>query len=163
MAASMILDIPSIPGESNDSKYLGKIEIDSFNFGETQSGTAAFGSGTGSGRVSMNDFTLTKHADKSSPKLLEKCAAGEHIPNATLILRRSGDQSGELVEYFRAEFSDLMVSSYQTSGSDGDAGLPIEHIAFNFATIKITYTIQKAGGSGGFVAAGYDVRTNAVT
>jgi type VI secretion system secreted protein Hcp len=162
MAASIILDIPSIPGESNDAKYAGKIEIDSFDFGQTQTGSSAFGSATGAGRVHMNDFSFTKHADKSSPKLMEKCASGEHIPSATLILRRSGDTGGDLVEYFRAEFSDLMVSSYQTSGADGDSGLPVEQIAFNFAAIKVTYSIQKKGAAAGRVMAGYDVRQNVV-
>ena len=124
MAASAILDIPTIPGESNVEKFKGKIEIDNFNWGQSQSGSSQFGSGSGAGKVSFHDFSFTKHTDKSSPKLFEKCATGEHIPNATLILRKSGDMGGELVEFFRAEFTDLIVSSFQTSGHDGDAGLP---------------------------------------
>ena len=163
MAASAILDIPTIPGESNDEKFKGKIEIDNFNWGQSQSGSSQFGSGSGAGKVSFHDFSFTKHTDKSSPKLFEKCATGEHIPNATLILRKSGDMGGELVEFFRAEFTDLIVSSFQTSGHDGDAGLPTENISFNFAAVKKTYTIQEKGKPGGKISASHDVRQNITT
>ena len=163
MAASAILDIPTIPGESNDEKFKGKIEIDNFNWGQSQSGSSQFGSGSGAGKVSFHDFSFTKHTDKSSPKLFEKCATGEHIPNATLILRKSGDMGGELVEFFRAEFTDLIVSSFQTSGHDGDAGLPTENISFNFSAVKKTYTIQEKGKPGGVISASHDVRQNITT
>ena len=70
---SALLQIPGIQGESRDSKYPGSagwMELDGWGFGQTQSGTSAYGSGSAAGRVSMEDFTFNKHFDKSSVKVV---------------------------------------------------------------------------------------------
>jgi len=41
------LKITGIPGESNDSKHKGEIEIESFTWGEHQTATASHGGGLG--------------------------------------------------------------------------------------------------------------------
>ena len=43
------LKIDGIPGESMDTKHKDEIQVLSFSFGESQSGTMAFGGGGGSG------------------------------------------------------------------------------------------------------------------
>ena len=135
------------------------MELDGWGFGQTQSGTSAYGSGSAAGRISMEDFTFNKHFDKSSVKLFELCARGQFIDNATLLVRRTGAKSGELEDYFKIEFQGLIISSYQTSGSAGDSGLPNESISFNFVSHKNTYFVQRDGSPAGQVMAGYNVKT----
>jgi type VI secretion system secreted protein Hcp len=162
MAVSFLLDITAIPGESVDpnSAYNQKIEIDGWSFGASQSGIMQAGSGRATGKVSVQDFTFTKHADKSSPKVLEQCATGDHIQAATLIARRTGQTGGGLTPYLNVIFTDLIISSYQTSGSNGDSGLPAEHISFNFTKIQYQYTPQNQGKSLGTLSASYDLKTS---
>lgn len=156
---SALLYIPGVKGESKDAKYPEWIEIDGWSFGQSQTGTSAFGTGSAAGRVSMEDFTFNKHFDKSSVKLFELCASGQYIDSATLLVRRTGSKSGQLEDFFRIDFKGLIISSYQTSGAAGDSGLPSESISFNFMEHKNTFYIQKDGAAAGQVIAGYNVKT----
>ena len=162
MAVSYLLDVTGIPGESQDdnSAYNNKIEIDGYSFGASQSGVMQAGSGRTAGKVSVQDFAFTKHADISSPKLAQACATGDHIQQATLTCRRTGLTGGGLTPYLQVVFTDLIISSFQTSGSNGDAGLPAENISFNFAKIEYQYTPQDAGASKGTLRAAYDLKTS---
>ena len=156
---SALLYIKGVPGEAQDSMYKEWIEIEGWNFGENQSGSSAFGAGSGAGKVSMQDFQFHKHFDKSSIKLFEKCATGEQISDASLLVRRSGASSGDLENYYRVDFKDLIISHYSTSGGAGDSGLPAESIAFNFAAHTSTYFIQKDGQLVGQLGTSYSVKT----
>jgi len=162
MAVSFILDITGIPGESSDdnSTFNQKIEIDGWGFGHSQSGVSQAGTGRATGKVTVQDFTFTKHVDISSPKLVEYCATGNQISSATLYARRTGLVGGGLTPYLNVVFTNLIISSYQTSGSNGDSGLPAEHISFNFAKIEYQYTPQDAGASLGTLRASYDLTTS---
>jgi len=119
------LKLDGIQGESNDSKHKNEIEIESFSWGEAQSGTASFGGGMGGGKVQMQDFHFVMRVNKASPKLMLACATGDHIKNGILICRKAGK---EQQEYLKVVFTDLMVSSYQMGGSPGASVLPLEQI-----------------------------------
>ena len=59
-----------IDGESLDDKHKNEIEIDSFSWGVTQSGTAGrTGTGQGAGKASFQDIHFTAKVNKSSPTL----------------------------------------------------------------------------------------------
>lgn len=45
-------------------KHEGRIQVESWSFGATSSGTHASGGGGGSGKVSVHDISLTKNSDK---------------------------------------------------------------------------------------------------
>src|SRR6266446_3703664 len=70
MAVDYFLKLEGIQGESKDSKHQDEIEIGSFSFGATQSGSFSAMGGGGSGKVSMQDFHFTIPTQKASPKLL---------------------------------------------------------------------------------------------
>ncbi len=151
------LKIDGIEGESQDSKHKGEIELASWSFGATQSGTMHAGGGGGAGKVSVKDIHIVKNVDKGSPKLFGACATGEHIKKAVLIARKAGkDQQ----EYLKMTMSDVLVSEYNTCGS-GQAGLPTDEISLNFGKIEIEYKEQKADGTlGGVVKSGWDLKQN---
>ena len=154
-AVDYFLKLTGIDGESTDSKHKGSIDIESWSWGETQSGASSFGGGGGAGKVQMQDFHFTMRVNKASPKLMLACASGEHIKEAILTCRKAGkDQQ----EYLKITFSDLLVSSYQTGGSKGDV-IPMDQIALNFSKISFDYKEQKGDGTlGGSVKAGYDLK-----
>jgi type VI secretion system secreted protein Hcp len=52
----------------------------------------------------------------------------------------------------------VLISSYQTAGTTGDAS-PVDSVSLNFAKVHVEYKQQKADGSlGGSIKAGWDVK-----
>jgi type VI secretion system secreted protein Hcp len=140
-AVDYFLKIDGIQGESRDDRHKDEIDIESFSWGETQSGTFAVGGGGGSGKVSMQDFHFTMTVNKASPALFLACAQGEHIKNAILTCRKAGkDQQ----EFMKVTMNDVLVSSFQIGGAGGV--VPTDQISLNFAKIEVEYKEQDATG-----------------
>ncbi len=133
MAVDYFLKLDGIDGESKDHKHQDWIEIGSFSFGATQTGSFSAMGGGGAGKVSM--------------------ANGNHIPKGVLVCRKAGKEQQEFLKY---TFSDLLVSSFQTGGS---SETPMDQVSLNFAKIEVEYKEQKADGTlGGSIKAGYDLK-----
>ena len=156
MAVDYFLKIQGIEGESKDHKHANEIDLLSFSWGETQTGTHAGGGGGGGGKVSMQDFHFVMKTNKASPKLLLACANGEHIKEATLTCRKAGK---EQQEFMKIKFYDMLVSSYQTGGSSTADEIPMDQISLNYATMEYEYREQQADGTlSGPIKAGYDLK-----
>ena len=134
------LKIDGVEGESTDDKHKGQIEIDSFSWGVSNAGSMATGGGTG--KASFSDFTITKTVDKSSPKLMQAVATGEHLKTVDLSMRKAG---GTQMDYYVIHLEDVLVSSYSTSGGSGEA--PMESISFNYQKIEFQYIPTNADGT----------------
>ncbi len=152
------LKIEGIDGESADHKHAKEIDVESFSWGEVQSGTHSGGGGGGAGKVAMQDFHFVMKVNNASPKLMVACANGEHIKKAVLTCRKAGkDQQ----EFMVVTMSDLLVSSYQTGGSGHGDIVPTDQISLNFAKIEMSYKPQKPDGTlGAATLAGWDVKAN---
>ena len=90
MAVDYFLKLDGIDGESADSKNKGQIDLQSFSWGEAQTGTHGAGGGGGAGKVQMQDFHFVMKNNKASPKLMLACANGEHIKKGVLTCRKAG-------------------------------------------------------------------------
>jgi type VI secretion system secreted protein Hcp len=157
-AVDYFLKIDGIDGESQDSKHKNEIHIESWSFGATQHGSSSVSGGGGAGKVAMQDFHFVMGVNKASPKLMLACASGEHIKKAVLVCRKAGKEQQEYLKY---EFSDFLVSSYQTGGSGHSEVLPMDQISLNFSKISVEYKEQKSDGTlGGSVKAGWDLKGN---
>jgi type VI secretion system secreted protein Hcp len=155
-AVDYFLKIDGIEGESEDAKHPKEIHVLSFSFGASQAGSFAVGGGGGSGKVQMQDFHFMMNINKASPKLLLKCANGEHIPNAVLTARKAGKDQ---LDYMSIKMSDLLVSSYQDNGDAGANSLPTDSISLNFAKIEFEYKAQDSKGAlGAPVKMKYDLK-----
>ena len=107
--------------------------------------------------MQFQDFHFSTNVSKASPVLLKFCATGEHIKEATLSVRKSGESQQD---FMFIKMNDVLVSSYNSAGSRGDA-LPAEQVSLNFAKIEFTIKTQNADGSlGGEVRAGWDLKAN---
>jgi type VI secretion system secreted protein Hcp len=157
MAVEYFLRIDGIEGESTDSKHKGEIDVQSWSWGESSSGSAG-GGGGGAGKVQMQDFAFTARLSKASPALLLACASGKHLKSAVLTGRKAGKGQQEFLTF---SLSDLLVSSYQAGGSEGDEVGPMDAVSLNFSKIEVEYKLQAAGGKlGDPVRAGWDVKQN---
>ena len=143
MGADIFGKIGDIKGESNDAKHPGEIEILSYSWGVSQTGTMSFGGGGGAGKANFQDFNFMHYLDKASPVLLQRCATGEHIKEATITVRKAGQK--EPLEYLIIKLSDILVSSVSSSGT-GDASTS-ESVTLNYAKVIVEYKPQKADGS----------------
>ena len=147
------LKIDGIAGESQDKTHKNEIQLNSFSWGATNAGTSATGGGAGAGRVKFEDFSITKTVDSASPKLMLACANGEHIKSAVLVCRKAGKEQQEFLKY---TFSDLLISSFQTGGTQV---LPANEISFNYSKIEMEYKEQKPDGTlAGAVKSFYDLK-----
>ena len=150
----MFMQIEGIPGESTDKDHTNEIDVDSFSWGATQTGTSV---GGGAGKVSFQDLHFVHKVDKASPKLFLATATGEPITKVELTVRKSGDKP---LEYIKIKMTDVIISSVSPSAS-GDS-IPTEQVTLNFAKYEIEYTPQdpKTGDSGTPVKAEWDLKTN---
>jgi type VI secretion system secreted protein Hcp len=149
------LKIDGIAGESVDSKHKGEIDVQSWSWGETQSGSSG-GGGGGAGKVQMQDLHVTAGMSKASPQLLLACASGRHIKSAILTGRRAGKAA---LEFLTFSLSDVLVSSYQTGGTEAEP--PVDAVSLNFAKIQVEYKqIEESGKLGPSTKAGWDVKQN---
>src|SRR5688572_26431593 len=157
-AADYFIKFDGIKGESADAKHKDEIDIESWSWGATQSGSAGRGGGAGAGKVSMQDFHFVMKLNRASPSLMQACATGKHIKMATLTGRKAGKGQQD---YLSFKFHEVLVSSYQTGGSEHSADMPTDAVSFNFAKIEVEYRVQKPDGT--YAPGGqfkYDLKAN---
>jgi type VI secretion system secreted protein Hcp len=143
MATDIFAKIGDIKGESLDDKHKGEIEVLSWSWGVTQSGSMARGGGGGEGKAAFNDFNFTHHVDKASAVLMKACATGEHIKEATFTVRKAGKGQQE---FLIIKMADVIITGVAPSGA-GDGASTAEHVAIQFAKVDLEYKPQKQDGS----------------
>jgi type VI secretion system secreted protein Hcp len=157
MASDIFAKLGDIKGESLDDKHKGEVEVLSWSWGVSQSGTMAHGGGGGEGKASFSDFNFSHYIDKASPVLLKACATGEHIKEGTVTVRKAGKGQQE---YLIIKMNDILITHVSPSGS-GNGGGTAETVALQCAKIDMEYKPQKADGS---LDAGvhfkYDIKAN---
>jgi type VI secretion system secreted protein Hcp len=154
VADNYFLKIDGIPGESQDAKHKGEIELASFSWGLMH--VPGHGGG-GAGRAEFQDFLFTARVNKASPQLFLACASGKHIKEANLSVRRACKLQ---LEYLKIKFSDVLVTSFQEAAGGGDA--PEESVGLAFARIDMEYRPQQSSGAlGAAITAGWDLSKHA--
>lgn len=157
MAVDMFLNFESLDGESQDAEHRNEIDVLAWSWGMSQSGTTHLGSGSGAGRVMVQDLSLTKFIDNASMGLMRFCSTGKHATRATLTIRKSGARAHE---FYVIVMNDVIVTSVSTGGSGGE-DRPTENITLNFGSYKVTYTPQRNDGAAGdTIAWQWDIAAN---
>ncbi|MBI9092031.1 MAG: type VI secretion system tube protein Hcp [Desulfobacterium sp.] len=144
MSVDQFLKLDGIDGESQDAKHKKEIDVLAWSWGASQSGTTHMGGGSGAGKASFQDLSITKYVDASSHKLLKHVAKGTHVKEALLTIRKAGDTP---LEYIKLLMKDCLISSVSGGGSGGEDRLT-ENVTINFGEFEYTYTPQKSDGSG---------------
>lgn len=144
--ADFYLKVDTIEGESEATGFEKQMQIESWSFGASNAGSSSVGTGMGTGKVSMQDFHFVIQNGKASVQLFLATCKGNHIPQAILSCRKTGGD-GNPYTYYKVTFGDLVLSSFNTGGSNGSGVLPMESISFNFTRITHEYFQQKADGT----------------
>ncbi len=141
MASDIFAKIGDIKGESLDDKHKDEIEVLSYSWGVTNAGSMAAGSGGGEGKATFHDLSFVHNIDKASPVLMQSCADGTHMKEATITHRKAGKGQHE---YLIVKMNDVIITSV-THGGSGDGHS--ENVSLAFAKVNVEYKPQKADGS----------------
>jgi type VI secretion system secreted protein Hcp len=157
MAVDMFIKIGDLKGEAQDQKHKDEIDVISWSWGVTNSGSAHTGGGAGTGKTEVHDLAFTKFMDKASPGLFLACCSGKHFPQATLIVRKAGEKP---VEYCKIKLSGVLITSVSTGGGKHGDRL-IEDVHLNFGQVNLDYTPQDSKGQAGTaIPMGWDIAAN---
>jgi len=158
MAVDMFLKINGVDGEAKDKGHPKAIDVLSWSWGCSNSGSAHVGGGAGAGKVNVQDISVTKWVDSSSPSLILTCCNGTHYDEANLFIRKAGGSAP--VEYLKIKLTEVFVTSVSTGGSGGEDRLT-ENISLNFGKFQLFYTPQDdKGAAGTAIPAGWDIAAN---
>ena len=158
MAVDVFLKLGTIKGESKDSKHEGEIDVLSWSWGISQTGSMGHGGGGGAGKANFSDLSIMHALDKASPVLMQACATGEHIPDATLVARKAGKGQQE---YLIIKMNDVIITGVTHAGDSGQPGS--ETVGLAFAKVALEYKPQKSDGSLDVgVHFKYDLRANKI-
>jgi type VI secretion system secreted protein Hcp len=141
MASDIFAKLGDIKGESLDSKHKDEIEVLSFSWGVTNAGSMAHGSGGGEGKATFHDLSFVHNIDKASPILMQACATGAHIKEATITHRKAGKGQQE---FMIVKMNDVIITGV-THGGSGDGAS--ENVSMAFAKVAVEYKPQKPDGS----------------
>lgn len=118
-AVDYFLKLDGIEGESKDEKHKDEIEILSWRFG-----------------ASNLKLDLTKIADKTSAQLRTAAATGKRFRTAAFSAENPAGQ-----ESMTIKMTDVLISSYQTSGGGGSTqSKPTDSFSLNFTKIEFSHT-----------------------
>ena len=145
MAVDMFLKLDGVDGESIDKEYAKCIDILSWTWGMSQTGTTHHGSGGGAGKVAVQDITITKYVDKSSLQLTSNSCSGKHIDKGSIYVRKAGGDKP--LTYIEIDMTEIIISSVSIAGTQSDDRI-METISLNFSKFAYTYYIQKDDGTG---------------
>jgi len=158
VASDIFAKLGDIKGESLDDKHKDEIEVLSWSWGVTNAAPASTGTGAGAGKPKFQDFSFTHKIDKASPVLMQACATGVHLKEATITHRKAGKGQQE---FLIIKMNDVIVTAL-TDGDTSDGGSS-ETVSLAFAKVDVEYKPQKADGS---LDAGvhfkYDLKANKV-
>jgi type VI secretion system secreted protein Hcp len=150
------LKLDGVPGDSTDAKHKGEIQLLSFAWGASNSGTASSTGGAGAGKVSFSDFTFTAKTSQASPLLMLNTATGKRLKTGLITVARK-NRGGQ--EFIKIELTDVLVTSYQQGAGNGS--VPLDSASLAFSKITFSFSPQRPDGSlGPAVTATWDLRAN---
>lgn len=130
----------------------GEIQIESFSWGEAQTGAKTTDSDRK--RVQMQDFYFKMRTNKSSPELFLACATGELFKKAVLSVRRADGRDLDF-ELLKLTFTDSYVPTFELAAEE--RGIPLEQVSLSCRKMEWEYT---RGPGHDAVRAGFDLRTH---
>ena len=142
MPSDIFAKIGDIKGESVDVKHKDEIEVLSFSWGVTNTGSIGGGGGGGAGRATFKDLSILHNVDKATPRLLEACATGRHLKDATITQRKAGRGQPE---YLIIKMNDVIITGVTLSDTSGEAGS--ETVTSGIRQVDLEYKPQRADGS----------------
>jgi type VI secretion system secreted protein Hcp len=140
-AEDVFIKFDGIEGESTHKDHKGEIEILSYSWGTSRGSSGGpMDSRGGASKTCISEFAFMKTIDKSSTALVGNSMGTSPISKARVSVTASGEGAKE---YFSFELTNVLVSSYQMSGS---SERPMESVSLRFNSAKMSYKPQDDKG-----------------
>lgn len=147
-----IQDTVQIDGETTLSGFPKCIEVMSFSHGVSNPIQSSTSNSTRTvGRPYLQELTVSKTLDATTPHLNFHCAKGTNLGKTELhLVRQDGSTDGDsknALAYMVYELTETMISSVSVGGG---GGIPMETVSLNFSQMTWTYKPQqvKTGAQG---------------
>jgi type VI secretion system secreted protein Hcp len=127
-AVDMYIKLPDIDGESLDENHDKWIDVLSIDWGAHKP-TAGQNAARRRGDVIVEDLTMTKEYDASSPKIMLACANGTHFPSVEL---EAPERPGGQATYMKYKLKNVMITSYSI---DATGERPMETITMTYQKV----------------------------
>ncbi len=88
----------------------------------------------------LQDVTIMKVVDKTSPLLFDDCVTGNYLKKVDIIYDKPMGDNQE--DYYKIHMENALITSIQHSGSNEN---PMESISFAFSKIKVSYNPEEDG------------------
>ena len=95
-----------------------------------------------SGTATVQDLSIVKRVDPSSPDLFSFCAQGNKIGTVELRLYQAGGSKDDPKQFAGYKFTTCYITSVRPGGSSGGDD-PLEEVSFNFAKAEYNYGSKK--------------------
>lgn len=131
-----------IKGESRDDKHKDEIDVLGWSWGiKTHSDMATGGA---SGKATIKELRILKHADRASTPLMLAAVTNEVIKKAILTVRKAGTTQQE---YFKLTIEKGRVTSYDVQAPESEASAELlESVTLSFQKIEVEYRMQGDDG-----------------
>lgn len=143
MAVVAFLDVDGMEGESRTTGFEGQVELEAWDWGVANSGSAGGGSGISAGRTTVRALTVGHLVDSASTQLLQACVRGTRVRSAVLSVVAPGERP---VTVLAVTLTDLLVTSVSVDGADGR---PVETVTLASQGFEVRYVEQDDDGSAG--------------
>jgi type VI secretion system Hcp family effector len=128
------LKLDGVAGDSSDAQHKGEIELNSYRIMEDEpDATSDTGMSAQLAPLGDNNLRFLADSSKASPELFAKATSGDNIANAVLTVRKGGKSSS----YLTLKLSNVVLTSYQNSGTDGNNA--VDEVLLNYGTIQIEH------------------------
>ena len=117
MATDIFAKIGDIKGESLDVKHKDEIEVLSFSWGVSNTGSTGSGGGGATGKAVFQDLQIVHGVDNATPALLKACATGQHIKDATITHRKAGKGQQE---FLIITLNDVTIAAVSHTGDEAE-------------------------------------------
>lgn len=142
MATDIFAKIGDIKGESLDVKHKHEIEVLSFSWGVSNTGSTGSGGGGATGKAVFQDLQIVHGVDNATPALLKACATGQHIKDATITHRKAGKGQQE---FLIITLNDVTIAAVSHTGDEAEPY--VEAVSLKFAKVDFHYRTQRTDGS----------------
>lgn len=96
------------------------------------------------GSVHIQDLSITKVIDKSSPLIFQWTTSGKHFDNATLDVLNTSSPAGKGdVPYLTIKMQDVIITSLQYSAAASDSQVS-ESLSINYGQVQFIYNTQNS-------------------
>lgn len=148
MAFTGFLKIPDIDGESKRAEHEDEIDVFGVTWGVEGSQSASIARGRRRRRAEIEDLTLDKAVDASSPYLFHAAARGKSFEEMVLSVRKD---SGEAhLDYLVITMTNAMITDYAMYHEKEEEGDQIcETIAISAESVSFKYVVQADDHSAG--------------